>query len=313
MADKKTVIIKKIKKGGHGGHHGGAWKIAYADFVTAMMAFFLLMWLLNNVSEETKEQLSIYFQEFSVFDGPPQSMQMGAGGKSQSDVDQLKPIIMEGTVGMYAEGKSQEEILKEAMAKMIEEKLKAYKDELIIDTFDNGVRIQMLYSEGNPFFESASSQLTNDARKVLRVIADTVRNMPNQLAVEGHTDAKPLGGPNSRYTNWELSTDRASSARLILEEFGIDPKRMVRVAGYAATQPLVRDNPEDPRNRRVSILLFNDPSQTPDDVTNASKGGSPLSKSPLPNRHLDNSTNGNTKIEISPLPKGSEGLIMPNQ
>ena len=284
MADKKAVIIKKVKKGGHGGHHGGAWKIAYADFVTAMMAFFLLMWLLNNVPDEKKEQLSIYFKEFSVIDGPPPSMTMGAGGQTASDPERLKPIIMEGTVGMYAEGKSQEEILKEAMAKMIEERLKEFKEELIIDTFDNGVRIQMVYGEGNPFFESASSQLTEDARRVLRVIADTVREMSNQIAVEGHTDAKPLGGPNARYTNWELSTDRASSARLILQEFGIDPKRMVRVAGYAATQPLIRENPEDPRNRRVSILLFNDPTQTPQDLQNATEGRiGPFKVTPLNN------------------------------
>ena len=289
MADKKAVIIKKVKKGGHGGHHGGAWKIAYADFVTAMMAFFLLMWLLNNVPDEKKEQLSIYFKEFSVIEGLPPSMNMGAGGQSSADPERLKPIIMEGTVGMYAEGKSQEEILKEAMAKMIEERLKEFKEELIVDTFDNGVRIQMLYGEGNPFFESASSQLTGDARQVLRVIADTVRDLPNQLAVEGHTDAKPLGGANARYTNWELSTDRASSARLILEEFGLDPKRMVRVAGYAATQPLIRENPEDPRNRRVSILLFNDPTQTPMDL-NATKKAPPLSVNPLNINPLSNDT-----------------------
>jgi chemotaxis protein MotB len=272
MADKKTVIIKKIKKGGHGGHHGGAWKIAYADFVTAMMAFFLLMWLLNNVSEEKKEQISIYFKEFSIFEGVPPTMTMGAGGKGAAESERLNPIIMEGTVGMYAEGKSQEEILKEAMAKMIEERLKEFKDELIIDTFDNGVRIQMLYGEGNPFFESGSSQLTPDAREVLKVIADTVRDLPNQIAVEGHTDAKPLGGSSSRYTNWELSTDRASSARLILQEFGLDVKRIVRVAGYADTQPLIVENPEDPRNRRVSILLFNDPTQKPKNPGNATGG-----------------------------------------
>ena len=281
MADKKAVIIKKVKKGGHGGHHGGAWKIAYADLVTAMMAFFLLMWLLNNVSEEKKEQLSIYFKEFSVIEGLPPSMNVGAGGQNAAD-PQLKPLIMEGTTGMFAEGKSQEEMLKEAMAKMIEERLKEYKDELIIDTFDNGVRIQMLYGEGNPFFDSASSQLTGDARNVLKVIADTVRDLPNQIAVEGHTDSVPLGGPQSRYTNWELSTDRASSARIILQEFGLDPKRMVRVAGYAATQPLIHDNPEDPRNRRVSILLFNDPTRKPADL-NATETTPPLSVNPLPN------------------------------
>lgn len=292
MAEKKPIIIKKVKKGGHGGHHGGSWKIAYADFVTAMMAFFLLMWLLSTVSEETKEELSIYFKEFSLIDGPPPSLTMGVGGKSTSDPERLRPIMMEGSVGMYAEGKSQEEIMREAMAKMIEERLKDFKDELMIDTFESGVRIQMLYNEGHPFFDSGSSRLTEDARKVLRVIADTVRDLPNQIAVEGHTDAKPLGGPNSRYTNWELSTDRASSARLILEEYGLDPKRIVRVAGYAATQPLVRDNPEDPKNRRVSILLFNDPTQTPADV--------------------DKSTGGRIgPLQVTPLPPGSPELALP--
>jgi len=244
------------------------------------MAFFLLMWLLNNVSEEKKEQLSIYFKEFSLIDGPPPSMSIGPGGENAAD-PQLKPLIIEGTAGMFAEGKSQEEILKEAMAKMIEERLKEYKEELIVDTFDNGVRIQMLYDEGTPFFDSASAQLTGDARNVLRVIADTVRDLPNQIAVEGHTDAVPLGGPLSRYTNWELSTDRASSARVILEEFGLDPKRMVRVAGYAATQPLIRENPEDPRNRRVSILLFNDPTLTPLDLNGTKTENGPLSVNPL--------------------------------
>jgi chemotaxis protein MotB len=282
MSEKRPIIIKKIKKV-EGGHAGGSWKIAYADFITAMMAFFLLMWLLGMTDKETKEQLSIYFQEFSLIDGPPSSLTTGAGGQGASDPARLRPIMIDGTVGMFAEGRSQEEIMREAMGKMIEERLKDFQDELMIDTFESGVRIQMLYSEGHPFFDSGSSRLTGDARKVLQVIADTVRDLPNQIAVEGHTDARPLGGPYSRYTNWELSTDRASSARLILEEYGIDPERIVRVAGYAATQPLIRDNPEDPRNRRVSILLFNDPTQTPADMDNSTGGRiGPLQVSPLP-------------------------------
>lgn len=289
MVDKKPIIIKKIKKGGHG-HHGGSWKIAYADFVTAMMAFFLLMWLLNNVPQETKEQLSIYFKEFSLIDGPPPSITMGAGGSQSEDSARLRPIIMEGTVGMFAEGKSQEERLREAMAKMIEEKLKAFKEELLIDTFESGVRIQMLYGEGHPFFNSGSAQLTPDARHVLKAIAETVQGLPNKLAVEGHTDSKPLGGPNSRYTNWELSTDRASSARLILEEYGILPERIVRVAGYAATQPLNKENTEDPRNRRVSILLFNDPSLSPGVNASGDHRG---------------------PLQINPLPSGSNDLLLP--
>lgn len=256
MSEKKNIIIKKVKKSGHGGHHGGAWKIAYADLVTALMAFFLLMWLLNAASQETKEQLAKYFTEYSIFDGPPKSMTPDSSGASSSQ-DQIAPIMPTSSAGGGEGERSPEEILREALAKMIEEKLAAYKDALMIDTFESGVRIQMIESQGKPFFDSGSATPTEDALKVLRVIADTVRDMPQQLAVEGHTDSKPLGGPSSRYTNWELSTDRASSARLAMERFGIPSKRMIRVAGYADTQPLIVDNPEDPRNRRVSILLFN--------------------------------------------------------
>ncbi|MDY0275619.1 MAG: flagellar motor protein MotB [Desulfomicrobium sp.] len=287
MSEKKVIIIKKIKKGGHA-HHGGAWKIAYADLVTALMAFFLLMWLLNTLSDETKEQLAVYFQEYSVFDGPPASLSIDPGGSPVSIQDQITPpVLPEQPEVLHAEGKSQEEILREAMAKMIEEKLAAYKEELMIDVFESGVRIQMLESQGKPFFGSGSAHPTDDARQVLKVIADTVRDMPQLLAVEGHTDSKPLGGKNSRYTNWELSTDRASSARLVLEEFGIASKRMVRVAGYADTQPLIVENSEDPRNRRVSILLFNPPEEH---------------KNHTPPKAL----------EVTPLPSGSEGLILPS-
>ncbi len=259
MADKKPIIIKKVVKGGHGGHHGGSWKIAYADLVTAMMAFFLLMWLLNSTSQEAKEQLALYFQEFSVFEGAPSGMGVvGSSGGGEDTRAQSQPMMPEQPVGLTEQGPSQKELLREALADMIKERLGAYKNDLLVDTFENGARIQMVHSEGNQFFESGSARLTDHGRKVLRGIADTVRELPNQLAVEGHTDAKPLGGDRAtRYTNWELSTDRASSARMFLEEIGIDPNRIRRVVGYAATQPLIQDNPLDPRNRRVSILVFN--------------------------------------------------------
>ncbi len=260
MAEKKPIIIKKVIKGGHGGHHGGSWKIAYADLVTAMMAFFLLMWLLNSTSQKAKEQLALYFREFSVLTGPPPSMGVvGSAGGGEDTQAQNQPMMPEQPVGMATSGPSPEEMVREAMIKMVKEQLTAYKNELIVDTFENGARIQMILGEGHPLFESGSARLTENGRQVLRAIADTVREMPNQLAVEGHTDAKPLSSRNARYTNWELSTDRASSARLAMEEFGINPDRIRRVAGYAATQPLIRDNPEDPRNRRVSILIFNAP------------------------------------------------------
>lgn len=256
MSEKQPIIIKKIKKGGHGGHHGGSWKIAYADFVTAMMAFFLLMWLLNSASQETKEQISIFFQEYSVLDGMPTAMGVGSGGTKTSVQERLRPIMVEGTIGQYEEGRSQRDQLKGELAEAIEKDLSEFRDEVTVDTIDNGVRIQMTETQGKPFFRSGSAIPTDNARRVLKVIADTIRDKTEDIAVEGHTDSIPLGGPNSRYTNWELSTDRASSARLLLAEFGIPAKRMLRVSGYADTQPLIKDNPADPRNRRVSILLL---------------------------------------------------------
>lgn len=263
MAEKQPIIIKKIVKKSHGGHAGGSWKIAYADFVTALMAFFLLMWLLNVATKETKEQLAQYFQEFSIFTGAPSFpgvIDNGAGqDQPQADPQELRP---EHALPDQSQGPSAEEILRDAMVEAIREQLSAYENEILVDAFDNGTRIQMIHSDGHPFFESASAKLTMSGRQVLKVIADTVREMPNKLAVEGHTDSKPLGGTSARYTNWELSTDRASSARLALEEFGIHPDRIFRVVGYAATQPLITEDTTDPRNRRVSILVFNSPDTT---------------------------------------------------
>lgn len=257
MADKQPVIIKKVIKKAHGGHHGGSWKIAYADFVTALMAFFLLMWLLNVATKETKEQLAQYFQEFSIFTGAPSFpgvIENGAG--DQQPQPQPEDLLPEYPEPAQIQGSTAKEI-QDSMAQAIREQLGAYEKEILVDSFDNGTRIQMVHSDGHPFFESASAKLTEPGRQVLKVIADTVRDMPNKLAVEGHTDSKPLGGTSARYTNWELSTDRASSARLALEEFGIHPDRIFRVVGYAATQPLITEDTTDPRNRRIGILVFN--------------------------------------------------------
>jgi len=251
--NKSTVIIKKIKKNDHGEHHGGSWKVAYADFVTAMMAFFLLLWLITMTSPEKRAKISNYFKYFSLFE---------AGGSS----------ILEKTSSMFEEaGPNDQKAFREipdkntlnsmsskelevALQKGILEKLGSLKDQVIVDIVDEGVRIQIVDKEGSLMFEKGSTKPTEKARQILKVIAENINSLPNKVIIEGHTDALPFS--DRQYSNWELSTERASSARRELEANGLDPKRIMRVAGYADTDPLIKDNPLDPRNRRISIILY---------------------------------------------------------
>lgn len=281
--DKQPIIIKKVKKG-HAGAHGGAWKVAYADFVTAMMAFFLLMWLLNMTSDEKKIRLALYFQEFSIFEKGGAPVETSPVGEPSV----IPPILNKQTTGQESknkvsgdeageasfkknpspEEKPEEKIeepvdnnvymdkeqLKTELTAIIEKRLNELKDQVIVETFDKGVRVQLIDKQGNPLFAVGSAQPTPEARKALRVLAESLKELPNRIAIEGHTDSLAYAG--SHYTNWELSTDRASAARKELEAAGLNPDRLVKVAGYAATIPLVKDKPDDPRNRRISILIF---------------------------------------------------------
>jgi chemotaxis protein MotB len=250
MPDKKsTIIIKKIKKG-HEGHHGGAWKVAYADFVTAMMAFFLLMWLLAMVSPDRRAALAEYFKHFNIFESPGQAFMMeGQMQMLQEPAPDVKapPQFPEGG------GISQED-LKEKLRKAIEEKLQAMRDQIIVDIFEGGVRIQIVDMVGKEIFRLGSAEMTPISREIMKIVSENIKGLPNRIAVEGHTDASPFVG--GKITNWELSTDRASSARRELERNGIDPERIARVVGYADTELLIKDNPRDPRNRRISIILL---------------------------------------------------------
>ncbi len=253
MNPKSKIIIKKVRKTGHGGAHGGSWKVAYADFVTAMMAFFLLMWLITMVSPEKRARVASYFKQFSLFEKSGSSFLMeqqvgvtgeGGGkefGKTERDygkgaVDVLSP-----------------EALKEKLKKEIEKKLADVKEQVMVDVFEEGVRIQIVDTEGRPMFPLGGTALTTNAKKILAVLSGTINALENKITIEGHTDA--LSYASDRYTNWELSTERASAARQELQQNGLDPDRLVRVSGYAATQPLIREDAHDPRNRRISIIL----------------------------------------------------------
>lgn len=250
MKEQKNIIIKKVKKISGGGHHGGSWKVAYADFVTAMMAFFLLMWLLSMVSPEKRAKISTYFKHFSLFEKGGTSMVMEAGGGVTGESSgELKTLPREMGKGFSDDKKE----LAEKLRQDIEKKLADVKDQILVDVFEGGVRIQLVDKEGNPMFSLGSQDLNPNAKKIISVISETIKDTENKVAVEGHTDATSYS--TSKYTNWELSTDRASTARKELENNGLSPDRLTKVAGYAATEPLVKDDPTDPRNRRISIIL----------------------------------------------------------
>lgn len=245
MADKsKTIIIKRVKKG-HGEHHGGSWKVAYADFVTAMMAFFLLLWLISMVDPVKRASLANYFRNFNLFQQSGQSFMEG----SESIQKEVKTTVSE-SIG----GETRAEDLKDKIKQAIENKLQSLKDNIYVDTVEGGVRIQIVDTEGVPMFASGSAVPNEKAKEILRVIADNIKNDPYKVAVEGHTDASPF--KSGQRTNWELSTERASAARRELENNGMDTERVARVVGYADTDLLNKENPKDARNRRISLIML---------------------------------------------------------
>lgn len=248
MNKPKPIIVKKIKKGG-GGHHGGAWKVAYADFVTAMMAFFLLMWLLNMTSEEKRARLTMYFKNFSIYDqGGTSFMDKSSEIFSESGENNEKA-----TQDLHATTMSTMREMEQELKAGLMNKLGEARDQVIVDTVEGGVRIQMTDKDGSLMFETGSNRLTPKARQVLRVIGENINNLQNKVSIEGHTDALPYA--KSDYSNWELSTERASTARKELEALGLDPERIDNVSGHADKELLIKDNPKDPRNRRISIIL----------------------------------------------------------
>ncbi len=253
MNDKKQpIIIKRVKKSGEG-QHGGSWKVAYADFVTAMMAFFLLLWLITMASPEKRARISSYFKHFSLFEesgvsflGESSQIFEHPGGESK-DIN-------------YEIGKGAGEInpnrLKARLKEAIKDQLGDIEDQFIIDILDDGVRIQLVDKEGSSLFAPGSDKLSEKGKWALQLIAENLKDFKNKIIVEGHTDSLPFR--RGKITNWELSVQRAAAARRTLEEAGLSPDRFVKVVGYADTMPLIKTNPADPRNRRISIIiLFN--------------------------------------------------------
>jgi chemotaxis protein MotB len=244
------VIIIKKKKGGHAGHHGGAWKVAYADFVTAMMAFFLVMWLVNQ-PEDVKKSVAAYFKDPGIF--------TNEGGRS--------PILGgPGVVGAGAAGQGSDvasaTAALERAAERIREQIKSIpgfknlEDQIEVKVTAEGLRIELQEGGQDTFFDSGSAHVKAQTRQVLQVIAKELAALPQSIAIEGHTDATPFGRDRA-YTNWELSADRANAARRIMEEAGLPAAHVKAIRGFADTILRTPAEPANPRNRRVSIVVQN--------------------------------------------------------
>jgi len=288
MADQQAIIIKKIKKGAHGAH-GGAWKIAYADFVTAMMAFFLLLWLLNAVSQEQLNGIADFFAPTTAsvsqsgsgqilggttvaVDGamqdtvsrPTVTMDLpppkaGSGGEAMQDAPVQSEVNADQAKQKQQKKQEQtqfdkaQESLNDAMKTLPE--FQQLAKSLMVENTPEGLRIQLVDQDGLAMFASGQATLFSHTEKIIDLVASVINKMPQDIAISGHTDAVPMGGdPN--YSNWELSSDRANAARRFLEQSGIPDKRISTVVGRAATDPLLPDDPTNARNRRLSIVLL---------------------------------------------------------
>lgn len=246
---KEPVIIKKIiKKGGHA-HHGGAWKLAYADFVTAMMAFFLLMWLLASTDEKTRKGISEYFQD------PYEASKIDKG--KVPVLDEISPTEMDKQ--SEADDLKQLEMLKKKIQDMIDSnpKVSAVKDQIKLETTPEGLRIQIIDNKNMPMFKLASSETEPEIRLILRALAPVINKLPNKVTINGHTDARPFPANRKGYSNWELSSDRANAARYELNQGGLVEEKVLRVTGLSDSIPYNPDDPNDPMNRRMSIIVMN--------------------------------------------------------
>jgi chemotaxis protein MotB len=302
----QNIIIKKVKKGGHGGSHGGSWKVAYADFVTAMMAFFLLLWLITMVAPEKRARVSNYFKHFSIFEksgttmldftNPEGKFHVIEAEKPAEKADDLtdKPPPQ---APPESTQKSENEFV-DRLRKEVESKLFDVKDQIMLDVFEGGVRIEIVDKDGNPMFPSGSTDMTPQAKKILQVITENLRDNKSRIAIEGHSDARSTA--SSRYSNWELSTERASSARKEMERDGLDPSRLIRVAGYASTEPIIKENPLDPRNRRISILLFYTYGTAGGGARTTGAGAAPVNATAVGNGNKTSAVGGTQPVQKAP-------------
>lgn len=258
----QPIIVKKVKKVVGGGHHGGSWKVAYADFVTAMMAFFLLLWLLNASNKAMLEGISSYFQSPNMVpsDGGHSTSIIKLGDNvdvSRGDGDRARESNNDESFSEELEQR-QLESLKEEIEYVIDTtaELSPFKDQLLLDVTEEGLRIQIVDKDNRPMFDLGGATLKPYARKILRNFAKVLKEVPNKISMSGHTDGRKYFRQDG-YSNWELSADRANAARRELLNGGYSADQISRVTGLASKVLFNKENPLDPINRRISIVVLN--------------------------------------------------------
>ncbi len=299
--EKRPIIIKKIKKGG-GGHHGGAWKVAYADFVTAMMAFFLMLWLIATSSQVTKQGLADYFTPTRGIRG-----QMGIGfegGQTVSEKEGIKkldsapPNLVTGATPSgvipedpekisYTEAEAESALFEKAKTsaeKAIESdpEIKNYQENIFLEQTPEGLKIELMDSDKTALFVAGRAELTPAGQTLIARMVPIIKQLPNYMTITGHTDASPLDNNNASYTNWELSGDRANAARRFFIKSGIEPERPKRVIGMADRDPLDREDPRNPKNRRLTIIMLKGSHIALPEGAFGGLGGAPAAPKPSP-------------------------------
>jgi chemotaxis protein MotB len=292
MAGENAVVIKRVKKGGHGGHHGGAWKVAYADFVTAMMAFFLLMWLINTTTPEQKRGIADYFAPQSiaqtvsgsggVLGGKVMGEDSAHAGGAQSVMQKQSPPSPPSNTKALASGQTQGAAgastasaseshssqdgdfahAAEAIHQAVQDNpdIANLSHQVITENTPQGLRIQLVDQDGRPMFQPGSAEPMPYTRKLLAVVGGIISSLSNRVSIAGHTagnDDAANGG------SWELSADRANQARSLLQAGGLSSDRIYEVAGKAGSEPLLPEDPNASANRRLSILLMKEAPPAP--------------------------------------------------
>jgi chemotaxis protein MotB len=271
----RPIIVKRVRKHAHG-HHGGAWKIAYADFVTAMMAFFLLMWLLGSTTSGDLKGISEYFQtplkvalmggsgsgdSSSIIKGGGQDLTRTEGQQKKGEIREERKIInlkaAEAELAHREKLKLQE--LRDRINQAIDASpaLKQFRKQLLLDVTSEGLRIQIVDEQNRPMFASGSAQLQPYTREILHEIGRALNDVPNRIGISGHTDAQAYSGGERGYSNWELSGDRANAARRELISGGMLETRVLRVVGLSSAVPIDAASPLSPNNRRIGIVVMN--------------------------------------------------------
>ncbi len=265
MSDEQSIIIKRVNKCPHAAH-GGAWKIAFADFMTAAMAFFLMLWVLGGTNDEEMKAIAEYFRNPTVIEASPQVLveSKSQGRPTNSIIDaggfQDMPTGKEGEGGNEDAAKQQEEAEMEALKLQIEKKIQSdpqlskLEDQLKLDVTPNGLQIQILDDRKRPMFESGVDIPRDYAAKLIKEVGEILASTDRPISIAGHTDSSRYA--SDEYTNWELSADRANAARRLLIKGGVPEKRIAQVVGLADTVPFDKENPYNPRNRRISIIVL---------------------------------------------------------